>query len=257
MKKMKKILLLGVLGLTVNVFAQSTIQVKDHTNNVLLAPNDTVYVATTAETNFKIELDIKNTDLNSTHRYTAIRYNAVLNAGASAYFCFAGSCYGDQTFISPNSLTLTGGQSASDIAGTFNTLVTDLDEGPVAGLSIIKYSFINVDNMSDSVQVSIRYNAAPSTVGIKESSKNLNASFGIFPNPAKETTSLLVNAVKATESSVQLFNSLGEVVYQKNVNLVEGKNKIEVSLENLASGVYFANLKTENGNVSKKLIVTR
>jgi hypothetical protein len=107
------------------------------------------------------------------------------------------------------------------------------------------------------MQVVIKYTAAPSTVGIKESTKNLSSSFGVYPNPAKETTSIHVNAPKAMESTVQLFNSLGEVVYQKNINLVEGKNKIDMSLENLTSGVYFANLKTENSSLSKKLIVNR
>ncbi|WP_317899315.1 T9SS type A sorting domain-containing protein [Aurantibacillus circumpalustris] len=252
---MKKILLLSTIGLAVNVFAQSTIELKDMDNNVTLSPNAIINAVTSAGNSKHINLDIKNTG-STTQSYNVKRYNITLNNDAVAYFCFAGTCYGDQTFFSPTSLTLTAGQNASGMPGSFNNLTAYLDEGSVVGYSEIKYSFINAANSSDSIQVTMKYNAAGNTVGVKESFKSLNA-FGIFPNPAKETTAILVNTPKTMEAGVQVFNSLGELVYQKNVTLFEGKNKIDVNVESFNTGVYFANLKTEGGNISKKLIISR
>lgn len=254
-KKMKKLLLLSLVGFSASVFAQSTIEIKNIDSSLLLAPNDTIVAFTSSESSTHVNLDIKNTSATDQH-YNAKRYNVLLNTDAVAYFCFAGTCYGDQTFESPTSLTLTAGQSASSMSGSFNNLTAYLDEALVAGNSIIKYTFINATNPSDSVQIVIKYNAAPNTVGIHESVKSLSA-FGIFPNPAKEATSLLVNAPKTAESNVQLFNSLGEVVYQKNILLNEGKNKIDLNLENLSGGVYFASIKTGESTISKKLIINR
>jgi hypothetical protein len=252
---MKKILFLSLVGLSASIFAQSSIELKDIDTSLLLAPNDTILAFTNSESSTHVNLDIKNISATDQH-YNVKRYNVLLNTDAIAYFCFAGTCYGDQTFVSPTSLTLTAGQSASSMPGSFNNLTAYLDEALVVGNSIIKYTFINASNSSDSVQITIKYNGAPTTVGINKSVKSLSA-FGIFPNPAKETTSLLLNAPKTIESTVQLFNSLGEVVYQKNILLNEGKNKIDLNLENLSGGVYFASIKTGESTISKKLILNR
>jgi len=241
----------ALTALSANLFAQSTIQLKHVQESAVLAPNATVFVTTVAESNTKVDFDIKNTSAN-TQYYNAKRYDVILNTGASAYFCFAGNCYGDQTFVSPTSITLTAGQSASEIPGSFNILTSDLDEGQVVGLSVVKYTFINTANASDSVQVTIKYNGT--TVSVKEVAKTLS-SFEIFPNPAKETASIRINSPKSVESTLSLFNSLGESVYQKVIAITEGKNKIDLNVENLPAGVYFASIKTGDSTISKKLII--
>ena len=252
---MKKVIILALAAFSVNAYAQSTIQLKHIEANATLAPNATVVVTTTASSNSKINVDIKNTS-STTQSYNVKRYDVLLNTDATAYFCFGGSCYSDATVLSPNPLTLTGGTSASQIAGTYNNLTADLDEGAVAGYSLVKYTFINTANSSDSVQISVKYNAAvpTNTVGIKENTKTVS-SFEIFPNPAKETTSIRITSPKAFESSLVLFNSLGEVVYQKALSITEGKNKVDINVDNLPAGVYFASIKSGDSTISKKLII--
>ncbi len=249
---MKKTLLFLSTAFAINAFGQSSILLTNTNNNQTLSPNEIIYMNSIVSDNVKVIIDVKNTNTVSAKTYNVVRYNVALNTDASAYYCFGGNCYGDQTFVCPNPLTLNPNQSASGVAGSFNMLTADLDEGPALGFSHIKYTFFNTANTSDSVQISIKYNANPT--GIKEVSKT-SVSFDIFPNPAKETANLVVNSPKSSESLLVVYNSIGELVSQKAVSLNEGKNKVEVSLSGMRSGVYFASIKTGNSVISKKLIV--
>jgi len=250
---MKKHLIIALAAFSANVFAQSSIQLRHVQNgNALLAPNDIIYTTTKANKTTAVDIDITNTGTVTT-TYKAKRYDIILNNGADASFCFAGNCFPSSTDVSPGGTTLSGGQSASQSSSDYQMLTADLLEGTVMGVSYIKYTFFNASNPNDSVQISIKYNVA-APVGIKEVSKNLS-SFEIFPNPAKETTSILVNSAKAFDSQIALYNSIGEIVYKKQISITEGKNKIEITLENLPAGVYFASIKTAESTVSKKLII--
>ena len=249
---MKKSILILCTALSTLTYSQTSILVSNYSTSLTLAPNATVNVSTTAGVTAKVDLDIKNIS-GSTKSYIAKRYNVLLNANASAYFCFAGGCYGDQTSVSPNSLTLTAGQSASNVSGTFNILTADLDEGPIAGSSIVRYTFLNELTPSDSVQVTLVYNPAP-PVGLKEITKNIS-SFEIFPNPAKETASLKVNSLISSQASVFVYNALGNVVYHKEVLINEGKNKIDINVEDFSPGVYFTSIKSGEITQSKKFII--
>lgn len=252
---MKKTILIALTALTSAAFAQSSIQVKcAELQNTVIAPNSVIYgFATIAEDNVALHFDVKNTS-NTTKTYIVKRYDVTLNNQAEAYFCFAGQCYGASTYSSPYSLTLTAGQSASEIPGSFNTITADLTEySTTIGISYIKYSIINTTNASDSLQFTIAYNVS-SPVGIKETSK-VFSSLEIFPNPAKEIATISISSARAFESTVAVYNALGEVVYSKPVSLLEGKNKVEINLEQLPSGVYFATLKNGNASISKRLIV--
>lgn len=251
---MKKFIISALSVLSVAAFAQTTsIQLKDVNNsNAVIPANGNLYKFVGA--NHTISFDIDITNMGSTQNtYNVKRYDYVLNTNASAHFCFGGNCYTSATEVSPNPLTLNSGQSASQVAGSYNLLTVELDEAPTVGISKIKYTFFNTANVSDSVQITVNYNVT-APVGIKENTKTIG-SLELFPNPAKGFTSIRINSPIAAESELMVYNSLGEVVYSKNLFLNEGKNKIDVNLENLPSGVYFASLKTGEASISKKLII--
>lgn len=237
------------------MFSQSAVSIKNIDANMTLVPNATINVATIANGNTKVNFDITNTS-NATTSYIAKRYDVLLNTSgstqAAAYFCFAGNCYG--SFItSANGLTLTPGQSASSLSGQFNILTADLDEANTVGESVVKYSFINENVPSDSVQVTIKYNQP---LGVKEQSGVISA-INLFPNPSTGgLVALTLNSAKALEAKMSIYNLLGNNISEKSVVLNEGKNKVEISTENLPKGVYFIHLKSE-GLVSftRRLIV--
>lgn len=252
---MKKLLLVPATLLSFMIAAQSTIQLKDLGTNQVLAPNAIVQRTTFASSNVKVNIDIKNTS-NSPQSYTVKRYDVHLNSAngdtAAAYFCFGGSCYGAGTIVSPSNLHLQAGKSANDTAALYYFLTADLDEAPTVGLSLVKYTFFNVNNTTDSVQVTIKYNNG--NVGINAINKDLTA-IDIFPNPATESAFLKISAVKAIDTKLTIYNALGAVVTEKAILINEGKNNVDLKAENLSPGIYFVNLKTNDASVTKRLIV--
>jgi hypothetical protein len=254
---MKKSLLILISLFCLKGFSQTSILLSDVTTSVTIAANSIIVATTTANSTTAHEFDVKNTSA-STHFYNVKRYDVVLNSVAStttmadAHFCFAGSCYGSNVVLSPSSLTLTAGQSATQMQGTFNTLTTDLDEATASGYSYVKYTVYNVASPGDSIQFSIKYNA---TAGVSELNNNALSSFEIFPNPATDVTVLKVNSQKAMEAKVIIYNALGAIVSEKPASILEGKNKLEINVNDLSSGVYFAQIKMANGTVTKKLVV--
>lgn len=249
---MKK-LLLGIATLfAAGVQAQSTLMLTDYTNSVSVAPNATLNVVVSATTTSSFDVDIKNTG-STTNTYRVKRYDLSLNSGAAAYFCVAGQCYTSATYISPaaNQLTLTAGQSASQLQGSYNMLVVELDEGPVMGPSIVKYTVFNTASAPDTVQFTVKYNFAS---GVKEQ-KGIVTSAEIYPNPVSDKGYLSINAASAKEAKISIINTLGATVSEKQVMLSEGKNKVDLNTELLSTGIYFAVIKSNGSAVTKKFIV--
>jgi hypothetical protein len=249
---MKKILLLLSVSFALGAVAQSTIKLNIYDTTYIISANDVIHVKTKANKTSITEIDITNTG-STNNLYKVKRMDVLLNTDALAYFCVAGGCYTELVSTSADTLKLAPGQSASELAGDFQLLSADLSEGPIVGKSTIDYTIFNLNVPSDKVTFTIKYNATEA-VGIKENVKNLS-DFSIFPNPAKESAVINLNSSKATSGSLSVFNALGEVVLQKDLSLIEGKNKIELNTENLKSGVYFVSLTNSGNSISKKLII--
>ncbi len=251
---MKK-LLLSFLSLgTLLAYSQSTILITNVTASQTLANTATVDLVTMPATNHQVTFDVKNISA-SQQTYKAKRYDVVKNAGADAYFCFAGTCYGPSTMVSPDNLVLNAGQSASQLAGNYNMLVADLDEGPTVGLSIIKYTFFNVNTASDSVQITVRYNAPG--VGLKENTNSTMSISSLHPNPASSHSFIKIKSTVTQQGDMRIYNSLGAVVSASKINLVSGENGLKIPLEDLNTGIYFVEISNGNNSITKKLIVNK
>ena len=87
----------------------------------------------------------------------------------------------------------------------------------------------------------------PCTVEVV-SIEELASQFNIYPNPAKDFVKLSVNSCQL--SAVRVYNTLGMLVEEIEVNA----NEVEINTSDYNSGVYFINIETENGNVTKKFI---
>jgi hypothetical protein len=247
---MKKFLLLSIAVVSLKGFSQSSLQLTHVEATATLAPNSVVTATTAPSTITKVTFDIKNTS-SSTKSYDAIRYDKNLNNGALAFFCFAGTCYGAGTFTSQTPITLNPGQSASQLPGQYNMLIADLDEAATIGFSDIRYTFINTANSSDSIQVVVHYNQ---TMGLTNHASVLNA-MDVFPNPATDNVTIRINSVKAAEGKLSVYNALGAAVNEKQITLSEGKNKVDLNVESLPAGLYFASIKTGNTVTTKKFVV--
>jgi hypothetical protein len=78
-----------------------------------------------------------------------------------------------------------------------------------------------------------------------------------YPNPATTIVNFDITALTGTEAHIVITNSNGQVVSDVTTSLVQGSNKQQVNVANLANGVYNATLITNSGKVSAPLSIQR
>ena len=79
----------------------------------------------------------------------------------------------------------------------------------------------------------------------------------LYPNPTTGATQLSLNNMKAGAAKISVVNTLGQVVYVKQINLAEGANTIALDLKEQAAGIYNVMIDSNNGSVVKKLTLTK
>ena len=250
---MKKILLFISLSIAAVGLSQSSLVITNTNASATLAPNAIIYLTTTAGNNVKRILDIKNISV-STKSYVVVRYDVQLNAGSSAYYCFAGSCFGPSTITSPSTLVLSSGASASSSTVAFNMLTADHDEAATVGQSIVKYSFKNIAVIADSVQIVMKYNYPDPMASVQEFA-NPFKSFEISPNPANDNINISLNFKGSDIGEISLINAIGQTVYAKPISFNDGKNKLNINVNELPNGIYFAKVKSGDFISTKKIII--
>jgi len=77
--------------------------------------------------------------------------------------------------------------------------------------------------------------------------------FSIFPNPNKGSFSIQFKE-SIGSYSVELFDVLGKTIYENNFEQNASLTQ-EITIPNAVTGVYFVNIKTNQGIVTKKIIV--
>ncbi|MEO0075999.1 MAG: T9SS type A sorting domain-containing protein [candidate division WOR-3 bacterium] len=226
--------------------AQVSFEVLNTSNNGTVAPNTVINLTTSPNNNTNITFDVKNIST-STKKYIVKRYDLTLNAGANAYFCFAGNCYGPPTIISPNSLTLSPGTSASQLSGSYNMLTADLDEGPSVGQSIIKYTVANEDTPADSLQFTLHYNSPASVNEL-----NIKNYFNIFPSVFNDN----INIKSSLESKpkIEIIDITGKIVFKNEFTFANDKRKHTLQTSDLNKGIYFVKISLSNVSAVYKLI---
>ena len=92
-----------------------------------------------------------------------------------------------------------------------------------------------------------------SGVGIQES--EAASSFGLVPNPAKETVSIQFSAQKPSRTVLKVIGVDGREVYNQSMQTTSSETRFELDLARFQAGVYFVVIENENGISVKKLIV--
>lgn len=88
-----------------------------------------------------------------------------------------------------------------------------------------------------------------------ENIQEISFDLSIFPNPAINQLSLLIDIDKSTDARVIIYDELGRKVtedYQK--TLYQGSNTIELDVDSYKSGVYFVRLIIDNQEIVKQII---
>ena len=71
----------------------------------------------------------------------------------------------------------------------------------------------------------------------------------VYPNPARDYIKLSANNCQL--SAVRVYNVLGMMIEEIEIN----SNEIEINFSDYNPGIYFFNIQTEKGNVTKKIVV--
>ncbi|MFT4601191.1 MAG: hypothetical protein ACI857_001369 [Arenicella sp.] len=75
----------------------------------------------------------------------------------------------------------------------------------------------------------------------------------VFPNPAVDMTNVQFNLTEASDVTVEVMNTFGQIVFSDKLGEVNGLQNVEVATSDLESGIYLININV-NGNVLTKRI---
>ena len=243
---MKKLIFLSLLlGLFSLGFGQS-IQLT-HNENVLVQ-DDTLWVSDTLNTLIVFDkMEIKNIDdarINIKVKKTEID----LVEGSVNTFCFAGSCFGPDTYISPNHLTLPPNGHSFDFSG-------DYEPGPYSGTTTMGYTFFDESNENDSIRIIVKYMAFP--LGVEDTFLNSFSISSIYPNPASDIAQIdydLGNNYHSTK--IIVYNLLGSVMEE--LYFEDAYGKVILNIRDFDEGIYFYNVIIDNQVMkTEKLVVKR
>jgi len=97
-----------------------------------------------------------------------------------------------------------------------------------------------------------------SFVGVDEYiSENSLTLESIYPVPATNFVTLNVSASRNIDVSIIIYDLNAQVVYQKNTNLNQGRQQLNIGLSSLRSGMYLLKLVSADGKstINQKLII--
>ncbi len=77
-------------------------------------------------------------------------------------------------------------------------------------------------------------------------------SLRIYPNPATDKTFVEIGSNNYKKETLTIYALNGQVVMQKDVNLIKGQNKISLNLNSLQQGVYIVKLGNKNARLIKQ-----
>lgn len=152
----------------------------------------------------------------------------------------------------------------SEFAATINPLDTNntfaghYKPSNQTGCSLIKYEWVeesNETNVYATIFIRFVHGIANCTADIYSENKIYNVS--LYPNPTSDATTLLFNATAGGQTTIVIYNLLGEIVWSQNTTIVQGENRINLDLSGMSTGNYFVKINTSNSVITKKIEVVR
>jgi hypothetical protein len=147
-------------------------------------------------------------------------------------------------------IALTGtpaGGTYSELAGSPTALTGNIFNAPSQGTWEVEYEFTDANGCTNADTISIVVNCM---VGLEMI--GAEGTMNVYPNPTNGN--FTISSKGNINGSVQLFNELGQLVYEQ---AVTGVNKKQVEIKNLTPGTYQLKITSEGQVFSGKLNVTK
>lgn len=79
----------------------------------------------------------------------------------------------------------------------------------------------------------------------------------VYPNPSSDFATVSITSNKVSTAKLTVVNTIGQVVFEKQITLTNGTIGAHVDVSNLAAGIYNVTVDSENIHVVDKLTVTK
>ena len=120
---------------------------------------------------------------------------------------------------------------------------------PVTNQPIMHWKFTQ-DTATRKIIQSYLYSHLPALTSDVQSLSN-EESIGLFPNPTNGKCE--IKMVNGNPLTIEVYNMFGKKVHEMN----NWKNSSTIDLSLLTSGIYFLQIKTTNGNSTKKIVLQK
>ncbi|MCG3167467.1 MAG: hypothetical protein POELPBGB_03259 [Bacteroidia bacterium] len=95
------------------------------------------------------------------------------------------------------------------------------------------------------------------TVGISTNSLNEFELGQNIPNPSSELTRISFTSPVAETLNLNIYNPVGQIVLQKEINAKKGSNEEFISTASFAEGIYIYTLRNSTSTLSKRMMVAK
>ena len=94
-------------------------------------------------------------------------------------------------------------------------------------------------------------------LSVEENVNAIESVGNLYPNPSSNIAGFSLTLTHESTVKVQVYNSLGSLVYNGSEQLLNGKNKLAVDCANFNNGLYFVTVTAGNSKVTKRLVVNK
>ena len=115
------------------------------------------------------------------------------------------------------------------------------DDDPVTGIDENEIMYLELD-------------AANLTTAIDNIVTN-NTQLSVYPNPAKDFTTLQITATETEKVNISIVDVLGKVIYSDDRVIHSGMNVEHINTPSLQNGIYFINTQIGTQTSSNKLVI--
>jgi hypothetical protein len=209
------------------------------------------YAGTTVSVNAQIKPLINYTGNNYSYHIVVIENQTTQNTGTNGETFFNNvmmNMYPTETGTSVTSL-----QAGSPININVNV--------PMAGTNVEQMSDLKVvifvqDNVTKEILQSAWMDVLPN--GIADLDANGNGINAVYPNPTSDQFTMEYTVTGNQNVTWTMTNVMGQVVRQgENQSATQGKNQVSIETADLAEGIYFMNLTTNEGVFTQRVVISR
>ena len=202
-------------------------------------------------------------DVNTTATLVMSVSNGTCSATSNSVVIIAGSSISGLQILycdHEGSVALTGFPAGGNFSG--QGITGTMFEPAVVGAGVYTLSY----NFSDTASA-CNYTASGCVLstsrtvsvavcgGLKEQS--LLSNISIYPNPGESGFNVEFYSAKAGLMDLSLTDVLGKVIFTEQIRIVQGKQIIPIAHIDVAEGIYFLNLQTEQSRRVEKIVVKR